>query len=264
MGDSVEIGVIGGTGVYDPGMLEGRREVRVHTPYGATSDLVTLGSIGGRRVAFLPRHGRGHTIPPHNIPVRANIWALKALGVRQVVASCAVGSLREDYRPGDFVITDQFVDRTLGRPDTFYEGGQVCHISGAEPICPTLSSHLLGYARKLGLMVHPKGTYICVNGPRFSTRAESRLYRSWGCDTIGMTLYPECVLAREAEMCYASVAMVTDYDSWSEPAVTAAEVIKVMRRNSENFKKLVMGALPGVPPPDVSCCCGSALKSALV
>ena len=263
MEDSAEIGVIGGTGVYDPAMLEGRREIKVHTPYGATSDLINLGTIGGRRVAFLPRHGRGHTIPPHNLPTRANIWALKALGVKQIVASSAVGSLREDYRPGDFVLTDQFVDRTCGRPDTFYEGGQVCHISSADPICPTLHGYFLEQAKRLGLAVHPAGTYVCVNGPRFSTRAESKLYQKWGCDTIGMTLYPECVLAREAEVCYVSVAMVTDYDSWSDSVVSAAEVLDVMRRNSERFVKLVMGALPGMPPPD-SCGCGSALRLSFV
>lgn len=258
-----EIGVIGGTGVYDPEMLEDRRDVKVHTPYGAPSDLITLGSIKGRSVAFLPRHGHGHVIPPHAINARANIWALKSLGVEQIVASSAVGSLREDYKPGEFVLTDQFIDRTKMRPDTFYDGGQVCHISSADPICPRLHDYFLTYARKLKLPVHECGTYVCIQGPRFSTRAESKLFRQWDCDIIGMTLYPEAVLAREAEMCYISVAMVTDYDVWAEKPVSATDVVEVMHRNASNFKKLVMGALPGLPA-ERDCGCGEALKFALM
>ena len=259
----VEIGVIGGTGVYDPEMLEDRRDVKVHTPYGSPSDLITLGTIKGRRVAFLPRHGHGHVIPPHMINARANIWALKSLGVKQIVASSAVGSLRQDYKPGDFVLTDQFIDRTKGRPDTFYEGGQVCHISPADPVCPILHEYFHKYAEKLRLPVHEKGTYVCIEGPRFSTRAESKLFRQWGCDIIGMTLYPEVVLAREAEICYVTVAMVTDYDVWAEKPVSATDVVEVMQRNASNFKKLVMGALPGMPG-ERTCSCGEALKFSLM
>ena len=258
-----EIGVIGGTGVYDPEMLEDRMEVKVHTPYGSPSDMITLGTIKGRRVAFLPRHGRGHVIPPHMINSRANIWALKELGVKQIVASSAVGSLREDYKSGDFVLTDQFIDRTKGRPDTFYDGGQVCHISSADPICPTLHDYFHKYAEKLKLPVHEKGTYVCIQGPRFSTRAESRLFRQWGCDIVGMTLYPEVVLAREAEICYVTVAMVTDYDVWAEKPVSAADVVETMQSNASNFKKLVMGALSGMPK-ERSCDCGDALKFSLM
>ena len=258
-----EIGVIGGTGVYDPEMLEDRMEVKVHTPYGAPSDMITLGTIKGRRVAFLPRHGRGHVIPPHMINSRANIWALKELGVKQIVASSAVGSLREDYKPGEFVLTDQFIDRTKGRPDTFYDGGQVCHISSADPICPTLHDYFHKYAEKLKLPVHEKGTYVCIQGPRFSTRAESRLFRQWGCDIVGMTLYPEVVLAREAEICYVTVAMVTDYDVWAERPVSAADVVETVQSNASNFKKLVMGALSGMPK-EKSCDCGDALKFSLM
>ncbi len=258
-----EIGVIGGTGVYDSEMLEYRREIKVFTPYGSPSDLITLGTIGRRRVAFLPRHGGSHVIPPHMINARANIWALKELGVKQVVASSAVGSLREDYKPGEFVLTDQFIDRTKARPDTFYEGGQVCHISSADPVCPVLHNYFLNYAKKLKLPLHEKGTYVCVNGPRFSTRAESKLFRQWGCDIIGMTLYPEIVLAREAEMCYVNVAMVTDYDVWAEKPVSATDVVEVMQHNASNFKKLVMGALPDMPE-ERSCGCCDALKFALM
>ena len=261
--DCAEVGIIGGTGVYNPEILEERREVKVHTPYGATSDLVTLGTFKGKKVAFLPRHGKAHTIPPHNINSRANIWALKQLGVRQVIASSAVGSLRDDYKPGEFVITNQFIDRTKGRPDTFYEGGRICHISSADPICPTLHKHFFSYAKKLKLPVHETGTYVCVNGPRFSTRAESKMFRQWGCDIIGMTLYPEVVLAREAEMCYVTVAMVTDYDVWAEKPVSNDEVVNTMKDNAESFKKLIMGALPGMPAPE-TCSCQTALKSALL
>jgi 5'-methylthioadenosine phosphorylase len=258
-----EIGVIGGTGVYDPEMLEDRRDIKVYTPYGAPSDVVTLGTVKGRRVAFLPRHGRGHIIPPHMINSRANIWALKEIGVKQIIASSAVGSLRDDYKPGDFVLTDQFIDRTKGRPDTYYEGGQLCHISSADPICPILHGYFYRYAKKLKLPVHEKGTYICIQGPRFSTRAESKLFRQWSCDIVGMTLYPEVVLAREQEICYVTVAMVTDYDVWAEKPVTMAEVIETMQRNAVNFKKLVMGALPGMPEERI-CGCRDALKYAMV
>ncbi len=261
--DSAEIAVIGGTGVYDPEIIEDAKEVKVYTPFGAPSDLVTLGTCEGRKVAFIPRHGRGHQIPPHRINYRANIWALKELGVKQIVASSACGSLREDYKLGDFVITDQFIDRTKGRPDTFYEGGQLCHISSADPICPRLHDFFVNHARKLELKVHPTGTYVCVQGPRFSTRAESSLFRQWGADIIGMTLYPECVLAREAEICYVSAAMVTDYDVWAERPVSTQEVIETMHKNSANFKRLIMEALPEIPE-ERACGCGEALKTALL
>ncbi|TET70787.1 S-methyl-5'-thioadenosine phosphorylase [Candidatus Bathyarchaeota archaeon] len=261
--DSADIAFIGGTGVYDPEIVENAREVKVYTPFGAPSDLVTLGTYKGRKVAFIPRHGKGHQIPPHRINYRANIWALKELGVRQIVASSAVGSLREDYAPGDFVFTDQFIDRTKGRPDTFYEGGRLCHISSADPICPQLHDFFVGHARKLGLRFHPTGTYVCVQGPRFSTRAESKLFRQWGADLVGMTLYPECVLAREAEICYVSVAMVTDYDVWAEKPVSTQEILETLQENSANFKRLIMEALPGIPE-ERTCGCGEALKTALL
>ncbi len=261
--DSAEIAVIGGTGVYDPEIIEDAKEVKVYTPFGAPSDLVTLGTYEGRKVAFIPRHGRGHQIPPHRINYRANIWALKELGIKQIVASSACGSLREDYEPGDFVITDQFIDRTRGRLDTFYEGGQLCHISSADPVCPRLHDFFVTHARKLELKVHPTGTYVCVQGPRFSTRAESSLFRQWEADIIGMTLYPECVLAREAEICYVSAAMVTDYDVWAERPVSTQEVIETMHKNSANFKRLIMEALPEIPE-ERACGCGEALKTALL
>jgi 5'-methylthioadenosine phosphorylase len=260
---SAEVAIIGGTGVYDPEMIDDPREVKVYTPYGAPSDLISLGTYGGRRVAFIPRHGRGHQTPPHRINSRANIWALKQLGVKSIVASSAVGSLREDYEPGDFVITDQFIDRTRKRQDTFYEGGQLCHISSADPICPKLHDFYVDHAKKLDLKVHPTGTYVCIEGPRFSTRAESKLYRQWDADIIGMTLYPECVLAREVELCYVSVAMVTDYDVWAEKPVSTQEILETLGKNSVNFKRLVMESIPDIPVEE-ACGCREALKYALL
>jgi len=258
-----EIGIIGGSGVYDPGLLEEIKEVKVYTPFGAPSALVSVGTYKGMKIAFIPRHGKGHTIPPHRVNYRANIWALRELGVKSVIASSAVGSLREDYRPGDFVIPDQFIDRTKKRLDTFYEGGQLCHISSADPICPQLREFFIGLAKDLGFRVHGQGTYVCIEGPRFSTRAESRLFRSWGTDIIGMTLYPECVLAREAELCYVTVAMVTDYDVWAEKPVSTEEVIRTMNENAKQFKQLIMEALPRLPK-ERTCGCQHALRDALV
>jgi 5'-methylthioadenosine phosphorylase len=260
---SAEVAVIGGTGVYDPEIIEDAREVKVYTPFGTPSDLVTLGVYGGRDIAFIPRHGKGHQIPPHRINNRANIWALKELGVERIVASSAVGSLREDYGPGDFVLTEQFIDRTKKRLDTFYEGGQLCHISSADPVCPQLHGFFVDHAKRLDLRVHPTGTYVCVEGPRFSTRAESKLFRQWGADIVGMTIFPECVLAREAEICYVSVAMVTDYDVWAEKPVSTHEIIETMTENSANFKRLIMEALPKIPL-ERDCECGEALKYALI
>jgi 5'-methylthioadenosine phosphorylase len=260
---SVDIAVIGGTGVYDPEVIEEAKELKIYTPFGSPSDLLTIGSYEGKKIAFIPRHGRGHQIPPHRINYRANIWALKKLGVKRIIASSACGSLREDYKPGDFVITNQFIDRTKARPDTFYEGGKICHISSADPICPQLHDFFVEHSRMLGLKAHQTGTYVCVNGPRFSTRAESHLFRQWHADIIGMTLYPECFLAREAEICYVSLAMVTDYDVWAERPVSTQEIITTMQKNSTNFKRLIMEAIPIIPEKR-SCNCGEALKYALL
>ncbi len=256
-----EIAIIGGTGVYDPEIIEDAREVKIYTPFGAPSDLVTLGTYKGRSLAFIPRHGSGHQIPPHKINSRANIWALKELGVKRIVASSAVGSLREDYEPGHFVITNQFIDRTRKRLDTFYEGGRICHISAADPICPQLHDFYAKFVPRLGLHFHPEGTYVCIEGPRYSTRAESRMFRQWGADIIGMTLYPECVLAREAEICYVSVAMVTDYDVWADKPVSTKEVVETMLENAAHFKKLILESIPEIPL-ERTCHCGEALRDA--
>jgi len=249
--------------VYDPGLLEERSTVKVYTPFGAPSSSVIQGSYRGAKVAFIARHGQSHTIPPHAINYRANLWALRELGVKRVLASSACGSLRMDFKPGHFVIPDQFIDRTRKRMDTFYEGGQICHISAADPFCPELRRVFVDQARQLGYEVHTEGTYVCIEGPRYSTRAESRLFRSWNADIIGMTLYPECVLARELELCYATVAMVTDYDVWAEKPVSTQEVMQTMNENSKRFTRLMMEVIPRIPE-ERKCGCGEALKDALV
>ena len=261
--ETAEIGIIGGTGVYDPALLENVQEVKVHTPFGDPSDVITIGEYKGRKIAFLPRHGRGHRIPPHAINYRANIWALKELGVKRIVAPSAVGSLQEEYKPGDLVVPDQFIDRTWGRPGTFYEGGVVCHISMADPFCPELREVIVKVGRRLGLPIHERGTYVCIQGPRFSTRAESKLYREWGAHIIGMTLVPEVTLAREAQICYASICMITDYDVWAEKPVTGEEVIRTMRENIEKVKRLLMELIPEIPE-ERHCECGKALREALM
>ena len=214
-------------------------------------------------MAFIPRHGLRHQIPPHKIPFRANIWALKELGVKRIISPSAVGSLREVYKPSEFVLVDQFIDRTKCRDDTFFEDDQVCHVSTADPFCPELREALLSTAKKIEIPIHANGTYICIQGPRFSTRAESRLFRSWGVDVIGMTLYPEVVLAKEAEICYASIAMITDYDVWAEKPVSTSEILTTMSKNVENLKKLLSKTIPKVPKTR-KCACKEALKDALV
>lgn len=260
---NAEIGLIGGTGVYDQENFEDMKEVKVFTPFGETSDLVSVGIYKGVKVAFIPRHGRNHTIPPHRVNYRANIWALKQLGVKKVIASSAVGSLREDCEPGNFVIPDQLIDRTKKRIDTFYEGGQICHISCADPFCQSLRLFFIDLANKLGLKVIESGTYVCIEGPRFSTKAESRLFRMWKADIIGMTVYPECILAKETELCYVPISMVTDYDVWAEKPVSTKEVVNTMQKNNENFKKIIFEAIPQLPK-HVDCDCGCALKDALI
>jgi len=258
-----EIGIIGGTGVYDPGMVENLKKIKVYTPFGRTSDLVTIGMFKGRRVAFIPRHGPNHEIPPHKVNSRANIWALKELGVTRIIAPSAVGSLREDYKPGEFVIVDQIIDRTKDRADTYYEEGQVCHISLADPFCDELREIFINEAEKLNLDHHKKGTYICIQGPRFSTKAESNMFRQWGADIIGMTVYPECVLARELELCYVTVATITDYDVWAEKPVTAEEVIETMRKNIDNLRNLMSIGINNIPQIH-HCSCGDALSDAML
>ncbi|MBU9696638.1 S-methyl-5'-thioadenosine phosphorylase [Rhodobacteraceae bacterium HSP-20] len=237
------IGVIGGSGVYQIDGLEGAAWRRVDTPWGAPSDEVLTGRLGGVAMAFLPRHGRGHVHAPSDVPYRANIDALKRLGCSDVIAVSAVGSLREDFRPGDFVLVDQYIDRTFARPKSFFGSGCVAHVGFSHPTCPRLSDACVQAARAAGVTVHDSATYLAMEGPQFSTLAESRLYRSWGADVIGMTGMPEAKLAREAELCYASVAMVTDYDCWhpGHDAVDVAAVIRTLTANAGNARALVAG-----------------------
>jgi len=258
-----EIGIIGGTGVYDPTLLKNVKEVKLRTPYGSPSDAVSIGELRGRKIAFIPRHGKKHTIRPTDINSRANIYALKKLGVQRILAPSAVGSLKEEYRPGDTVVVDQFIDRTTKREQSFYTGRQVCHISVADPMCLQLRDILIKTAEDMKIRYHKTGTYVCIEGPRFSTKAESKMHRSWGADIIGMTLVPECVLAREAEICYACIATVTDYDVWKEHMVNAEEVAKTMKQNLDKIKALITETIAALPK-ERTCECKYALKNALV
>src|SRR3989304_4945569 len=242
-----ESGIIGGTGLNDPKLFKNAEEITLKTPYGAPSDAITIAELEGRHVAFLPRHGKKHTIRPTDVNSRANIIALKKLGVQYILASSTVGSLREEYKPGDVVFVDQFIDRTTRREQSFYAENKVCHISVADPMCPELRKILISAAKKLKIKAPRSGTYVCIEGPRFSTKAESKMYRTWGADVVGMTLVPECVLAREAEICYASIATVTDYDVWKDKPVSAAEVRKIMKANVEKVKSIIAAAIPNIP-----------------
>ena len=262
------IGVIGGSGVYQIDGLEGASWVKVKTPWGKPSDEVLVGRLDGIAMAFLPRHGRGHVHAPSDVPYRANIDALKRLGCTDVVAVSAVGSLREDYRPGDFVIVDQYIDRTFARPKSFFGSGCVAHVGFAHPTCPRLSAACATAARAAGVTLHASATYVAMEGPQFSTLAESRLYRSWGADVIGMTGMPEAKLAREAELCYASVTMVTDYDCWhpGNDAVDVAQVIRTLTAHAGNARALV-ARLPALLGADRAPCphgCDRALDMALM
>ena len=258
-----EIGVIGGTGLYDPKLLKNVREVTVETPYGKPSDTITVGELAGKSVAFLPRHGKKHTIRPTDINVRANIFALKKLGVKRVLAPSTVGSLREEYHPGEIVFCNQFIDRTTRREQSFYTENKVCHISVAEPMCPELRQSLIAVAKNMGIKMHETGTYVCIEGPRFSTKAESKMYRQWGADVVGMTLVPECVLAREAEICYASISTVTDYDVWKDHPVCVDDVVKIMKTNIENVKRIIAETVAKLQD-ECACKCNEALKGAFV
>ena len=262
------IGLIGGSGLYDIDGLEERRWERVSTPWGDPSDALLHGRLDGVRCVFLPRHGRGHPLPPSALNFRANIHALKGAGVTDVLSLSAVGSLREELPPGHFVIVDQFIDRTFAREKSFFGPGCVAHVSVAHPTCPRLSDAIDESGAALGLPLTRGGTYLVMEGPQFSTRAESLLYRSWGCDVIGMTNMPEAKLAREAELCYASVAMVTDYDCWHEghDHVTVDQVVKVLLSNADKARALVRAVVPHIGAPRGACPagCDRALDHAII
>ena len=260
-----EIGIIGGSGLYSMPGLTDVREASLETPFGAPSDAYVLGALAGRKVAFLSRHGRGHLLMPTELPYRANIHGFKQLGVERIVSLSAVGSLKAEHRPLDFVIPDQFVDRTRHRVDTFFGDGLVVHVALAEPICAETARFVEEACRRAGVKVTNGGIYLNMEGPQFSTRAESNLYRSWGMDVVGMTNLTEARLAREAELCYVTVAMVTDYDCWhpEHDHVTVEQIIGVLVKNAENASNVVCEAVAALPK-ERTCNCGSALSHAII
>ncbi len=282
--NNVEIGIIGGTG--SDITLEDEKKIKVYTPFGAPSDLLSIGFFKGKKVAFLPRHGSNHRIPPHMLNFRANIWALKSIGVKRIISPSAVGSLKKELDKGDFVICNQYIDRTRTRIGTFYEGGKVCHISQADPFCDTMGDLFYNIGKELGIPITNGGTYVCIEGPRFSTRAESKVFRMWGGDVIGMTCYPEVTLAAEQAMCYSTIAMVTDLDVWAahcgncgvveygkacpkcngplqKLAVSIDEILETMKKNAENLKKLLENAIPKIPT-ERECECKKSLNGAVM
>lgn len=262
------LGIIGGSGLYDLQGLADKRWVTVETPFGAPSDQLLRGALDGHEVVFLPRHGRGHRLSPSELPFRANLYALKSLGVTSVLSLSACGSLREELPPGTFVIVDQFVDRTVARASSFFGSGLVAHVSMAHPVCGRLGEALESECRTLGLTHHRGGTYLAMEGPQFSTQAESKLYRAWGCDVIGMTNMPEAKLAREAELCYATVAMVTDFDCWhpDHDAVNVDQVVATFHGNAARARELIKAVIPRLGAHRGLCSkgCHTALDAALI
>jgi 5'-methylthioadenosine phosphorylase len=265
--DQADVGVFGGSGFYS--LMEGPIEqVSVQTPFGAPSDSITIGRIGEVRVAFLPRHGPHHRLPPHAINYRANLWAMGHLGVTRVIAPTAAGSLQKTVKPGDFVVCDQFIDRTYGREQTFYDGPRVVHISGAEPYCAELRQHSIDVGQELGITMHPRGTVVVVQGPRFSTRAESRWFSAQGWEVVNMTQFPEVVLARELQMCYVNIALITDYDAGLEgeagvEPVTVSEVVRVLNDNNDRVRRLIERLVPRLAGAR-TCACAQALEFAVI
>jgi 5'-methylthioadenosine phosphorylase len=260
-----EIGIIGGSGLYAMPGLSNPHQIEVDTPFGAPSDAFVAGELEGRQVVFLARHGRGHRLMPTELNFRANIFAMKKLGVERIISVSAVGSLKLEHKPTEFVIPDQFIDRTTQRTSTFFGDGVVGHVSFGDPVCATVAKAIQHGAESAGVVVKQGGVYVCMEGPQFSTRAESNLYRSWGADIIGMTNLQEAKLAREAEICYATMAMVTDYDCWHDghDAVTVEQVIAVLHQNSANAAKAVRDAV-AVMPRERACACATALKYAII
>jgi len=262
----VQIGIIGGSGLYEMDGLKLVEEQFIQTPFGDPSDAFVVGDLDGIGVAFLSRHGRGHRLLPTELNYRANIYGFKRLGVHTILSASAVGSMKESYKPTDIVFPDQFIDRTRHRPDTFFGNGIVGHVTFADPICTAISNAMYDVALEQGATAHRGGTYVCMEGPQFSTRAESKLYRSWGVDVIGMTNLQEAKLAREAELCYATMALVTDFDCWheSEEDVTVEAILAVLRANAEMAQKILKASVPRVAARSRDCACGTALQYAIV
>lgn len=261
---SIKIGIIGGSGLSKMGIIKNTEEIEVNTPFGRPSYKITLGKIEGVNIAFIPRHGKGHAIPPHKVNYRANIFALKECGVEYLISTAAVGSLKKELKPLDFVIADQLIDRTAKRISTFFEDGIVAHVGFADPFCPILSKIAFEKTKEEGVTTH-RGTYICMEGPQFSTRAESNLYRSWNVDVIGMTLATEAKLAREAEMCLCGILTVTDYDCWydEEEDVSVTSVVEVLKKNDERMASVIKRIVPEVKYKR-SCECKNALQNAII
>ena len=261
---NLKIGIIGGSGLYKMGVLKDTKEKEVNTPFGKPSGKIITGNIKGVDVAFLPRHGIHHSIPPHKVNYRANVFALKKLGVEYLISTAAVGSLKKEIRPLDFVIADQLIDRTAKRINTFFEDGIVAHVGFSDPFCPILTDIAFKKAKEVGVRTH-KGTYICMEGPQFSTRAESNLYRSWNVDVIGMTLAPEAKLAREAELCLCAISSVTDYDCWyeGEEDVNVAQVVENIKRNEKNMANIIINLIPSIDYKR-TCNCSHALDGAII
>ncbi len=259
------IGIIGGSGLYNIEGIKDVKSIEIETPFGKPSDAFTTGTLEGRSVVFLPRHGKGHTILPTELNFRANIWGMKKLGVTHIIAVSAVGSMREEIRPLDIVIPDQFYDHTKGRKSTFFGDGIVAHMSFADPVCPALADVLFNAAKQVGARVHKGGTYLCIEGPQFSTRAESLIFRQWGVSVIGMTNVQEAKLAREAEICYSTMALATDYDCWhvGEEEVTLEMVVKNLEKNVETAKRIIKTALPMIKL-ERQCPCPTAISKAIV
>lgn len=262
--NQAEIGIIGGSGFYD--LASGLKEIKVETPYGPPSDKISLGKIAGSRVAFLPRHSKTHDVPPHQINYRANIWALKSLGISRIITSHAVGSLQKEIKPGDFIVLDQFIDRTKGRIDTFYDGQIATHVSAAFPYCPQLRKLAIKSAKKFGVKLHEKGTVVVIQGPRFSTAAESAWFTKMGWEVINMTEYPEIVLAKEKEICYCAIAIVTDYDVGLAAVgevkpVSVKEIVVEFQKNITLAKKIILAMIKNWPGK-TTCSCQEALKGA--
>lgn len=267
MAPTAEVAVIGGSGFYH--LLEDVESVRIDTPYGAPSDEVSVGNVGGRAVAFLPRHGRRHTLPPAAINYRANLWALHSIGVKRVIGPNAAGSLKATVKPGELVVCDQFVDRTWGRHDTFFDGGpKVAHVSPAHPYCPVMRELAIETARELGQPVHDRGTVVVIQGPRFSTGAETKWFSAMGWDVVNMTQYPEVILARELEMCYLNISLITDYDAGLEgdpnvKPVSTEEVLAQFAANVAKLKALILEMIPRIPTSR-ECACATAMKGAVI
>lgn len=262
---TADIGVFGGSGFYK--LLDEFTEHVIETPYGAPSDKVAIGKLGGKTVAFMPRHGAGHTLPPHKINYRANVWAMKSLGVKRLITPCAAGSLQTNVKPGEFVVCDQFVDRTSGRIDTFYDGPITTHVSSAEPYCPELRALAVKAGKDAGITMHDKGTVVVIQGPRFSSKAESTWFTNAGWEVINMTQYPEVHLAKEQELCVVNISLITDYDSGlmgDVPPVSHAEVVKVFTENNAKLLTLLTKLIEGMPERSAKCTCGTSLVGARI